>query len=122
MDHFTPKKSSLSLAYEWTNFRFASRRANEWKSTWSVVDPFKITSETCLLDYPTLQVVPNPALSHQTFQFVDESIARLHLNDDVYVDTRQEYIDLLRAGDISMMYLQREAPFLAYELVRLGKP
>lgn len=120
VDHFTPKSSNPQLAYEWLNFRFASRRANEWKSTNTIVDPFHLHKDACFINFRTLHVIANPALSSQDYDKVMRSIAVLHLNDSVYVETRQEWLDELTAGQITWNFLCRQAPFLAYELKRQG--
>ncbi|MEP7137131.1 MAG: hypothetical protein ABI904_19565 [Chloroflexota bacterium] len=121
VDHFEPKAVFPHLAYEWTNFRLASSKLNSRKgSTRDVIDPFTLSNESFQLDFPSLLMKPNPALSDDEKTTLLKTIDRLKLNFESGIRSRLRWVRDYSANEINFDYLQKNAPFIAYELERQG--
>ena len=119
IDHFVPRVSQPDLAYEWSNFRYASSKLNARKGTHIILDPFQLEPDWFVLDFDSFLVKPNLNLTPEQKAAVQNTIDVLKLNDDEgCVELRQECVRWLRTGEISFTHLQRIAPFIAYELQR----
>jgi len=119
VDHFIPKSVAPQLAYEWRNYRFASRTTNIRNGDYrDVLDPFNLKPNSVILDFPSLLIKPNPALSQSQKKKVIATIRRLKLNDDdTCVQARQHWVEAFCTG-CPFDFLKRHAPFIAYELQR----
>ncbi len=121
IDHFLPRSLRPDLAYEWTNYRYASAKLNSRKGTRSILDPFRLEPGWFTLDFESYLVRPNPRLAPERKSEVQHTIDVLRLNDDEgCVEERQEYIECFCSGEISFAHLERMSPFIAYELRRQG--
>lgn len=122
IDHFLPKSIYHHLAYEWSNFRLARKRANECKgAALDIMDPFEIQNGWFVLQLPSCQILAHPGLSHIHKDRVNTTIRRLRLNDeDVFVQERCDIILAYGLGDLSLDFLRRRYPFLALEIERQG--
>ncbi len=119
VDHFIPKNLRPELAYEWSNYRYASLKFNSRKGTQAVLDPFQIEFGWFILDFPSLLVKPHSSLPSDLKEAVNSTIRILKLNiDDKCVEARQHWVEDFCKGDISFAHLERKAPFIAYELKR----
>lgn len=122
VDHFWPKSTHPNLAYEWSNYRLASQKANNNKgNSVGLVDPFEAGSGWFVLDLPSCLIRASEGLSRADVSRVESTIKVLKLNeDDEYVQSRCDVIlDYIR-GDISLNYLWKMRPFIAHELTRQG--
>jgi hypothetical protein len=132
VDHFIPRnaiwKSNPMMAYEWCNFRLASRSMNREKWHYQdVVDPFKIDWGWFVIDFPSMVVKSGPGLDTSDKVRVEATIERLKLNDlkKRYIHYRRklirQYCESYRKWNKvgpGLDELQRRAPFIAYELKR----
>lgn len=120
VDHFIPKSLDPSRAYEWSNYRLASRAMNSRKGDFNdVLDPFTLQPNTFVLDIATMLVKPGKHLSVTEKQAVKATIKRLKLNDDEALTTwRAKLVLKFCDDDISMRELERLSPFVAYEINR----
>ena len=119
VDHFEPKGIAPNLAYEWKNFRLSSLRLNSKKGDYQdVLDPFALQQDTFILDFPSLIVKPNPILSDEQKNRAIGTIHRLGLNDETSIKSRFRWIRCYCSNEFRFIYLQRNAPFIAYELKR----
>jgi hypothetical protein len=121
VDHFKPKSSYPALAYEWSNYRLASRRVNKNKGdSEDVLDPFAVVLGWFVLDLATLRVNPEGSLDHQVKRSVQRTIDILKLNDEPFVRARfglvRDYLD----GLLTLEFLKRKYPFVAVEIMRQG--
>lgn len=127
VDHCYAKSSNLELAYEWTNYRFASARMNGRKGAGEdVLDPVDIGDDWFQLECFEFQVHPNPRLAPRVRQSIQSTIDRLGLNDSLCVARRRvayerftedmEHYPVARA----LERLEEDCPFVARELVRRG--
>jgi len=122
VDHFNSKKIRPDLAYEWSNYRYASSRFNSRKGTKTILDPFSLSSEWFVIDFTTFFIKANtPILTGSQKLQVENTIETLHLNDDdELVKERQEYYHCYVTGEISLAYLAGKAPFIGHEVRRQG--
>ena len=121
VEHFVAKKTDPDLAYEWSNFRLVCGRLNSRKGIHSdVVDPFAVSPGMFELDFPSLQIMEGLNIGARKSSLALSTISRLKLNDERCLRMRQQYVEELRDGHISFDYLERHAPFLAYEIDRQG--
>lgn len=120
VDHFIPKNTRPDLAYEWSNYRYASARFNSRKRLRQILDPFSLPPNWFVLDFITLFIKPNPNILTDTQKAqVAATIEILRLNDDdELVRERQEYYQCYLTGEISFAFLAGKAPFIGYELQR----
>ena len=122
VDHMLPKSKRRELAYEWANYRLACSRMNARKNDLEdVLDPFEVRDGWFALDLSTLQVIPGAGLPDAVYQRVQETINRLDLNSDEFLQQRSEYYDLLLTREVTFSFIQKHFPFLARELVRQGQ-
>lgn len=116
VDHFAPVSGNEALAYEWSNYRYASAWINSSKNRCdSVLDPFNVQSGWFEVLLPSLQLVARkdripPALH----ALVDETLRRLHLCDDErIVRQRRQWLRLYEQGKLDLAGLQELAPLIA---------
>jgi hypothetical protein len=120
VDHFTPKSRRPDLAYEWGNYRLVSGRLNGRKGVnEDILDPFALLPGWFQLQFPSLLVIPNPNLAEDEKHQVKSTIETLKLNDDdTFVAERSWWLREYCNDCTNFDYLQRHAPFTAYELIR----
>ncbi len=122
VDHFIPKAKTPSLAYSWSNYRLASALLNTRKGdSLGILDPFTIEYAWFILEFPSLHIRPNPALSANQTAQVQATIDLLQLNlDETLLSDRVRWTLGFRNGFFSLDQLRRRFPFIAYELERQG--
>jgi uncharacterized protein (TIGR02646 family) len=122
VEHFRPKVPYPADAYEWSNYRFVCSRLNGRKGNFEdVIDPFHVENGWFELDFPSLQVKPGSGVHAATRTRVLDTIKRLKLNDEATcIRQRSQYVDrfLALGMDYFNVVIQRDAPFLAAEIVR----
>lgn len=119
VDHFIPKSVAPRLAYDWRNYRLASRMMNIRKGNYrDVLDPFKLKPNWFILEFPSLLIKPNPSLSLSQKEKVIATIRRLKLNhNETCVQARQHWLQSFCKG-CPFEFLKQHAPFIALELQR----
>ncbi|MEX1364216.1 MAG: hypothetical protein AB1Z98_13905 [Nannocystaceae bacterium] len=122
VDHVVPKSRRWDRAYEWSNYRLACSlvNANKAAST-DVLDPFEIRAGWFVLELVGFQVCPGKGLTPSVREQVLRTIDRLGLNDSRCRGQREAYATAFSEREISLSYLRRRAPFVAYELERQGR-
>ena len=120
VDHFYPKSRHPNLAYEWSNYRLTSQKANSNKSNHvGLADPFVITCGWFTLEFPDCMIRSGDGLSSSDKALAQTTIDILKLNkDDLYVQSRCDVILMYINRDISLNYLWRYRPFIATEIHR----
>ena len=122
IDHFRPKHQYPGLAYEWSNYRLASPRANQFKGNQDdLLDPFLIRDGWFALDLPSCEIRERGGLDDALGEAVKRTIRALKLNDDEYLLRRR--LDLLLAfadGCVTQSFVQRMNPFVFDEITRQG--
>ncbi len=121
-DHMLAKSTAWQQVYEWGNYRLACSLMNSRKgAAATVLDPFEVEPGWFVLDTTLFRVAAGRGLASDIEQRVVATIRRLRLNDQQCCDARGEFAHSYWAGEISVDYLARHAPFVARELRRLGE-
>jgi hypothetical protein len=113
VDHYLSCDNYRHLAYEWSNYRFASAWVNSSKKTLDdqVLDPFEVGEEIIL---PSLQLVLTDKIPAEERQRAEFTLKRLHLQDDERViRQRQAWYQLYQDGDLTLEGLEKKAPLIA---------
>jgi hypothetical protein len=120
VDHFEPKSSNPSLAYEWKNYRLSHHKINNYKGDKTgILDPFHIQPGWFILDFANCHVKPNLTTSKAIQDSVTHTINVLRLNlDDALVQMRFSLIRSYSKSYITLDFLEAHYPFIAVELKR----
>lgn len=120
VDHFVPKTVNPALAYEWSNYRLASRRVNSCKGNQTnILDPFHVDSDWFEMDIPSCLLKAKSGLPNDLRGRINATINSLRLNDDdYYVQERCNILIAYAKAEINLNFLKRRYPFLAKEVVR----
>ncbi|MBD1214433.1 MAG: hypothetical protein H9534_17230, partial [Dolichospermum circinale Clear-D4] len=116
VEHFLSFKNYPDLAYEWSNYRFASGWINSSKGTLDnqILDPFEVEDDWFEILLPSLQLVITDAVPPHKRQKAEFTLQRLHLQDDERVlRQRREWYKLYIDGDITLTGLEKKAPLIA---------
>ena len=116
VEHFLSFKNYPDLAYEWSNYRFASGWINSSKGTLDnqILDPFEVEDDCFEILLPSLQLVITDAVPPHKRQKAEFTLQRLHLQDDERVlRQRREWYKLYIDGDITLTGLEKKAPLIA---------
>jgi hypothetical protein len=116
VDHYLSRKHYRHLAYEWSNYRFASGWINSSKKEIDVqvLDPFEVQDDWFEIILPSLQLVLTDAVPPQECQRAEFTLERLHLRDDERViRQRQQWYQLYLDGDLTLEGLEKKAPLIA---------
>lgn len=128
VEHAVPKSLRPDLAYEWSNYRYASQRINGRKGTKIVLDPacFPADREVYHLDFVTGAIFPNPALMADLptlYRMAEKTVEDLELDDGLYRDERMEvwnmYLSSSRGGP-EREQLKKTNNFVWQEAIRQG--
>ncbi|RLC19799.1 MAG: hypothetical protein DRI57_06290 [Deltaproteobacteria bacterium] len=119
-DHFIPKSKFPERAYEWSNFRLAARSMNTEKRAFQdVADPFTLSPESFVMEFPSLMIRSGLELTPSQRDKIESTINRLKLNEkEKYIEARREWLCAYCEDEITFSFLQKMAPFIAYELRR----
>jgi len=139
VDHFIPiavlKGEMVTLAYDWNNFRLASRSMNNEKLDFQdVIDPFLVEQGWFVMDFPSLMIRCGDDLPSSVSEKVNATIKRLKLNEkNRYINYRSKFLEeyCKQCKQYIKIYpdfiaaplfntLEKRAPFIAYELKRQG--
>jgi len=123
VEHFRPKDTYPTDAYEWGNYRLVCATLNGRKGVHEdVLDPFLVEEGWFVIDFPSMLVSPNPHLDSTIRQRIQATIDRLGLNDEgTCLKSRVKWLsDYCGPNGIPFEYLRRHAPFIAAELERQG--
>ncbi|WP_437929680.1 hypothetical protein WMF37_10545 [Sorangium sp. So ce291] len=117
VDHFISRDEDRSLAYEWTNFRYAAAWINSSKSALrsdQVLDPFEVGDGWFEVILPSCQMVLTDRCPPEFRDRAQTMLKRLKLGDgESVVSFRQEWYRMYCEGELSLEGLARKAPLLA---------
>ncbi|MFB2920359.1 MULTISPECIES: hypothetical protein [Aerosakkonema] len=116
VDHYLSCENYPNLAYEWSNYRFASAWINSSKRTLDdqVLDPFQVGEDWFEIILPSLQLVLTNKVPPAERQRAEFTLQRLRLRDDERViRQRQQWYQLYLDGDITLEGLEKKAPLIA---------
>ncbi|MGK9045883.1 hypothetical protein KXR63_00790 [Stutzerimonas chloritidismutans] len=116
VDHFLPVDVDESLAYEWSNYRFASAWINSSKNKALIIlDPFDVRSDWFEVLLPSLQLVVVPEnIPEPLRELAAKTLERLHLRDDERVlRQRRAWYRKYQEGKLTLQGLREVAPLIA---------
>jgi hypothetical protein len=120
-DHFAAKSKNWRAVYQWSNYRLCCSRLNSRKNDFgTVLDPFEIGDRWFELELLGFQVLSGRSITSPVIeQQVQDTITRLGLND--FCRERAEDAERYWNKDYSLKVLNKESPFVAYELWRQNR-
>lgn len=117
VDHFVSCDEDRSLAYEWSNYRYAAAWINSSKQKLKasqVLDPFEIGNDWFEIILPSLQLQVSDALPESLRERAEFVLKRLHLRDDERViRQRREWYRMYQDGELTLEALRAKAPLVA---------
>jgi uncharacterized protein (TIGR02646 family) len=119
IDHFIPKSVEPNLAYEWDNFRLCRSRLNQNKDdNTDVIDPLQVENGWFCLDFLTFLIKPNVESPMGIQNLVQQTIDRLLLNHNDYVNERVGVVREYSTDIITLTQVSEKYPFIAAEIRR----
>ena len=116
VDHYLSYRNHPELAYEWSNYRFASSTMNAIKrdADEAVLDPHEIGVGWFEIILPSLQMRVTARVPPESRERAEATLSRLKLQDDErIIRWRQSWYDMYRAGELTLEGLERVAPLIA---------
>lgn len=115
VDHFVSVDEDRSLAYEWSNYRFASAWINSSKkNAVGLLDPHEVEDEWFEILLPSLQLVVTDAVPEAERAKAEYTLDRLHLaHDERVIRQRREWYRMYQDGELSLEGLRKKAPLIA---------
>lgn len=116
VDHYLSFKNHPDLAYEWSNYRFASNTLNASKRTAddTVLDPQEVRSGWFKILLPSLQLVVTDAVPRSHKAKAEFTLTRLKLRDgERIIRWRRSWYQMYEAGKLSLEGLRDVAPLIA---------
>lgn len=116
IDHFLSFKTHRHLAYEWSNYRFASALMNNLKRNHddAILDPWLVENGWFEILLPSLQLVTTEQIPEHLRSKAEFSLKQLGLRDDErIIRWRQGFYQEYQNGHLSLEGLSEWAPLLA---------
>lgn len=116
VDHYLSFKHHPALAYEWSNYRFASNTLNSSKRTAddTVLDPQEVKPGWFKILLPSLQLVVTDAVPRSHKAKAEFTLKRLKLRDgERIIRWRRSWYQMYLAGKLSLEGLRDVAPLIA---------
>lgn len=120
VDHFrswaATRKTEPELAYEWSNYRYASGIMNACKSgrEGQVLDPFIVQDGWFEVLLPSLQLVATAAVAEEYRALADSTLRCLRLRDDeAVIEYRRGWYQAYLSGGLTLDQLRLWAPLIA---------
>jgi hypothetical protein len=120
VDHYRSFKNFRHLAYEWSNYRFASSLMNAIKQNAddAVLDPYEIGDGWFEIILPSLQMQVTSAVPEELRERAEATLDRLKLrHDERIIRWRGSWYALYQEGKLTLDGLDDVAPLIA-EAVR----
>ena len=127
VDHYLSFKNHPTLAYEWSNYRFASTTLNSSKrnADATVLDPQEVKPGWFKILLPSLQMVATDAVPKSHKDRAEFTLTRLKLRDgERIIRWRLSWYQMYNAGKLNLAGLRNVAPLIAeaVEAQALAKP
>ena len=118
VDHFIPISKERSLAYEWSNYRYASSWINSRKQGFIVLDPYEVQNDWFEIHLPSLQLIITDKIPPALRESAKNTLTVLGLRDDERIIRQRRHwmIEYEQTGDIGI--LERNAPLLARAVIK----
>jgi hypothetical protein len=116
VDHYLSVSNYPHLAYEWSNYRFASSTMNSIKRTAddAVLDPHEIEDGWFEILLPSLQMCITARVPPEHRGRAEATLSRLKLRDDErLIRWRRSWYEMYQSGELGLEGLERVAPLIA---------
>lgn len=116
VDHYLGFRNHPQLAYEWSNYRFASSTMNAIKGIAddAVLDPYEIEDGWFEIILPSLQMRVTDSVPPEHRARAEATLIRLKLRDDERVIRwRRSWYAQYEAGELTLDGLEHYAPLIA---------
>jgi hypothetical protein len=116
VDHYLSFKNRPDLAYEWTNYRFASTDWNSIKKNADeqILDPYEIGEGWFEILLPSLIMRTTNAVPARLREKAEYTLDRLKLRDGVkIIRWRQAWYEMYESRELNLDGLRHVAPLLA---------
>jgi hypothetical protein len=124
VDHYRSFKGHRELAYEWSNYRFASQVMNSSKQNADddVLDPHEIGEGWFEILLPSLQMRVTDAVPEEHRERANYTLQRLKLRDgERLIRWRLSWYQAYQNGGLTLEQLRQWAPLIAEAIVRTDK-
>lgn len=119
VDHYRSVKEKPELAYEWSNYRFASGLMNSIKRTASVLDPYEVGEGWFEIVLPSLQLVLTDRVPPEFRERAKTTLRRLGLgHDERVLRYRRSWYERYVKGGLTLEGLYEAAPLIAAAVER----
>ncbi|WP_202884433.1 hypothetical protein [Pseudomonas sp. SWRI154] len=117
VDHFVSCHEDMSLAYEWSNYRYMAGWLNSSKSkkkAADLLDPFHVGDGWFEIVLPSLQLALTDKVPPAFRQRAENTLTDLPIRDDErLLRTRREWLRMYEEGELSLEGLRKKAPLIA---------
>lgn len=116
VDHYLSYKNYPHLAYEWSNYRFASASLNSSKGKHDdkVLDPYEVGQNWFEIILPSLQMQVTGAIPKKYRQKAEFTLKQLKLRDgEKIIRQRRQWYLMYKEGKITLEGLRMMAPLIA---------
>ena len=116
IDHYISVSRNKMLAYEWSNYRFASAWLNSSKKAEDdkILDPFEVQDDWFEILLPSLQLIVTNHIPDEYREKAEYTVKRLRLRDDErIIRQRREWYRMYRDGEVTLEGLKKKAPLIA---------
>jgi hypothetical protein len=123
VDHFLSYDNYPALAYEWTNYRFASSTMNSIKRNAddAVLDPHEVGEDWFEILLPSLQMQVTANVPARYRARAEWTLVRLKLRDDErLIQWRRAWYEMYESRELTIDGLERVAPLIAAAVRKSG--
>jgi hypothetical protein len=117
VDHFVSWDEDQALAYEWSNYRYATGWINSSKQNLTcteILDPFDVEDDWFEILLPSLQLVATKNIPAKYRKRAETMLTRLGLRDDERIlRQRREWYRLYQEKKLTLDGLHELAPLIA---------
>lgn len=116
VDHYISYNSDSSLAYEWSNYRFASAIMNSSKKTAddSILDPYQVKKGWFKIILPSLQMIVTDKVPSPMRAKAEYTLERLKLRDgERIIRWRRAWYKMYQEKKLTLKGLRQIAPLIA---------
>jgi hypothetical protein len=112
VDHFASIRERPDLAYEWSNYRFASQWINSSKRDGEMLDPYVAGDDWFEILLPSLELVITDRVPPEHRDAAARTLRKIG-RDPRVIRQRQRWYEMFLAGELSPEGLRRTAPQIA---------
>lgn len=117
VEHYISKDTDSSKAYEWSNYRYSCLNINRYykkNHDDNILDPFEVENDWFELLLPDCQLVLTDKVPPDKLSRAEFTLEQLQLQRGEWLIRERQYLFFAYTdGEITLDYLEREAPLLA---------